>query len=252
MAWGKWILGGLGWAVAGPIGALIGFFIGKSFEGNDTPKLGNDTNQTFNQNRQGRQRTTHGDFLVSLLVLMAGVMKADGRVLKSELNVVKKFLLDNMNETQTLQAVKLLKDLLNRDYDIQPIAEQIGEKMNYSSRLELLHLLWSIAAADGVIADSEERLLHKIARDLGISSADAKSIETLFHKQGNDNWAYEVLQISPDATDDEVKKAYRRMAMKYHPDKVAGMGEAAQKSATEKFRALNDAYEYIKKIRGMA
>ncbi len=65
------------------------------------------------------------------------------------------------------------------------------------------------------------------------------------------NSAYKVLEISPEATDDEVKAAYRKMAVKYHPDKVAHLGDDIQHAAKEKFQHLSAAYEEIKKQRGM-
>jgi DnaJ like chaperone protein len=64
------------------------------------------------------------------------------------------------------------------------------------------------------------------------------------------DWAYKSLEIEPSATDEEIKKAYRRMAKKYHPDKVNELGEDVKKSATEKFRSINEAYESLKKQRG--
>ena len=73
----------------------------------------------------------------------------------------------------------------------------------------------------------------------------------MFNKQEDKNWAYKVLEIEPNASNEEVKKAYRRMAMKFHPDKLNTMGEEVKKSATEKFKKVNDAYQTIKKERNL-
>ena len=73
----------------------------------------------------------------------------------------------------------------------------------------------------------------------------------LYQRHKDVNWAYTALEIEPNATNEEVKKAYRKMAMKYHPDKVANAGEEIRQQATDKFRAINEAYEHIKQIRGL-
>ena len=121
--------------------------------------------------------------------------------------------------------------------------------MNGSSRLQLIQMRYAVADADGDIVAVEAEMIATIARLMGISYADFKSIKAMFNTNVNKNWAYEVLELSPNCSDEEIKKAYRRMAMKYHPDKVANMGEDIKQSATSKFRKINEAYEFIKKTR---
>jgi len=239
----KWIGGGLGWALGGPVGALIGFAIGSMISNSDngaTYAIG------------GSSNTNEGDFKMSLLVLMACVMKADGKILKSELAVVKRFLVENFGEQGALEAMPLLKNLLEQHIDESAVAQQIGNNLNYSSKLELLHLLFNIAYADGEVVDAELATILRISNIFRIDRLDFESIKAPYMKHKDDNWAYKSLEIEPTVTDDEVKKAYRKMAMKYHPDKVNDLGEEVKKSATEKFRSINEAYESIKKKRGMA
>jgi DnaJ like chaperone protein len=147
--------------------------------------------------------------------------------------------------------LQLLKQLLTQDINYVEVAEQIGQNINYSVRLELIHLLLGIAKADGEVVESECQVIENISRSMGISTADFQSILSIYRKHKDSNWAYTALEITPAATDEEVKKAYRRMAMKYHPDKVANAGENIRQQATEKFRAINEAYEHIKSQRGM-
>lgn len=241
-SFGKWIGGGLGWALGGPMGALIGFTLGSMFDGT---KLSGSTSVSTNN-------TTEGDFKMSLLVLMACIMKADGRVDKSELAVVKKFLITNFGEQGALDALQILKSLLEQDIDESGVAMQISQNLNYSSKLELLHLLFNIAYADGEVVASELATIQRIANIFRIDSLDFDSIKAPYMKHVDSDWAFKSLEIESTATNDEIKKAYRRMAMKYHPDKVNDLGEEVKISATEKFRSINEAYESLKKQRGIA
>jgi DnaJ like chaperone protein len=239
----KWIGGGLGWAFGGPIGALIGFAVGSMFDG---------SNVTVSSNTLGPNRTAEGDFKMSLLVLMACIMKADGKIMKAELAVAKRFLVANFGEQGALEALQILKNLLEQPIDETQVAMQINQYMNYSSKLELLHLLFDIAYADDEIHPAELAAIKRIADIFRIDRLDFESLQAPYMKQVDRDWAYKALEIEPSATDDDIKKAYRRMAMKYHPDKVNDLGEEVKKSATEKFRSINEAYESLKKQRGIS
>lgn len=243
----KWIFGGLGFVLGGPIGALVGVLIGSLFDYNIKKY---DEEQAPNAKRSYK-RATQGDIQVSIIVLIACVIKADGRVLKSEINYIKPFLLRNFGEAGAKQALLLLKELLNKDIDSTAIAQQIGQNTNYSTRLELLRVLIEVANADGNIDPIELQVIEHIAIAMSIQNADFQSILALYQRQKDINWAYTALEISPSSSNDEVKKAYRRMAMKYHPDKVANAGEDIRQQATEKFRGINEAYEHIKQQRGL-
>lgn len=230
--WNKWITGGLGFVIGGPIGALIGFVIGSAFEKGNIQKV---------------KQNAEGDFKISMLVLIAAVMKADGKILKSELDMVKHFLVNSFGEDSALEALQILKKLLDQNYEIEPICTQIKQNLNYSFRLELTHILIKVAHADQEFAPSEKQLIQRIAALLGIYAADYRSLLAPYQKVSNSNWAYDILEISIDSSEEEIKKAYRKMAMKYHPDKVNDLGEEIKKSATEKFRSIKDAYETLKK-----
>lgn len=236
----KWIGGGLGWAVGGPIGAIVGFALGSLF--GSTEKV--DSGQTYNR------RTTEADFKASLLVMMACVMKADGNVQKKELDVVKRFLVANFGEEGALDALQVLKKLLDQPINEVEVASQINLYMNYSAKLQLIRLLFDIAYADGDVNVAELNVIQRISNTFNISSADFQSLKAPYVKHVDQNWAYKALEIEPSASIDDIKKAYRRMAMKYHPDKVANLGDDIKKSATEKFRSVNEAYEQLKKQRG--
>ncbi len=237
---GKWIGGGLGWVMGGPIGGLLGFLVGSMV---DTATPGQASYS------RGAGSTTPGAFGVSLLVLIAAVMKADGKVVKSELDYVKQFFVRQFGKENAREASVMLRDLLKQEIPLRDVCEQINRNMDYSSRLQLLHLLFNISISDGLAQPSEINIIEKISGYLGISSSDFVSIRNMFVPETDS--AYKILEIESSASDEEVKKAYRKMAVKYHPDKVNHLGDDFRKSAEEKFKMVNDAYERIKKERNI-
>ncbi len=236
----KWIGGGLGFVMGGPLGAVLGFLVGSMVD--------NTTIQTSAYTGSAG-RTTPGDFGMSLLVLIAAVLKADGKVVKSELDYVKQFFITQFGPSTANEALRMLRDILKQDIPVRDVCQQISRNMDYSSRLQLLHVLFNISLADGAVHPSELEAVEKISGYLGISSSDFLSIRNMFIPETDS--AYKILEIERTATDDEVKKAYRRMAMKYHPDKVSHLGEEFRKTADEKFKKVNEAYEKIKKERNI-
>ena len=237
---GKWIGGGLGWVMGGPIGGMLGFLVGSLVDGTSI-----DTSSTYER----RTATTPGAFGVSLLVLIAAVMKADGKVVKSELDYVKEYLVRQFGKESAAEASIMLRDILKQNIPLQDVCRQIAGHMDYSSRLQLMHLLFGVSIADSNVNEQEQSVIEKIAGYTGVSDADYISIRNMFIPETDS--AYKILEIERSASDEELKKAYRRMAMKYHPDKVSHLGDDFKKSADEKFRKVNEAYEKIKKERNI-
>ena len=132
----KWIAGGLGWAFLGPIGGILGYIFGSMLE--NIPQE-NDLN------------THSGDFNVSLLILAAAVIKADKKILQSELDYVKSYFIRVFGQTAAVQYMQLLGDILKQDISVSEVCLQIKHYMEYESRLQLLHFLFGIAASDNDI-----------------------------------------------------------------------------------------------------
>ncbi|MFN7012980.1 MAG: TerB family tellurite resistance protein, partial [Bacteroidia bacterium] len=174
---------------------------------------------------------------------------ADGKYLKSELKFIKQFFIRQFGDSLAQQQIPYLKNLLQKDIPLYDVCMQIRHHMLISHKLQLIHYLFGIALADGDIHKTELDVISQIANYLGISEKDFASIKAMFIKDVDAD--YKILEIEPTASDEDVRKAYRRMAMKYHPDKVTHLGEEFQKSAKEKFQKLQEAYENIKKARGM-
>ncbi len=240
------ILIGLGWAFGGPIGGIIGYALGSLFSNTRPFAMRSEINEHFGNTSEQR------DFNVTLLVLSAAVMKADGTVKKSELDYVKRFFLHNFGQERAERSIKMLKDILDQDYNLYEVSAQVGHYMEYSTRLQLLHYLFGIAAADGLISDQETDVIRTISSGMGIADADFYSIKAMFVREDSPSQnAYTILGVDPSASDDEVKKAYREMAKKNHPDLVSNLGDEVREAAEKKFQEINEAYETIKKQRGM-
>jgi len=181
-------------------------------------------------------------------VLFAAVMRADEPLLKTELNYIKQFFIRNFGEAYAQERMVLFKDILEQDYPLHDVCGQIRRNMDYPSRLELIHLLFGLANADGQVHKAESHVIGEIGGYLGLSRADYQSIKAMFVKDTTS--AYRILEIETDADEEGIKKAYRQMANKYHPDKLNHLGEDFVKVAEDKFKAINEAYQQIKQERG--
>lgn len=261
MSFAKWIGGAIGWSFGGPIGAIIGVALGSfvdNLSGNGTPLLGE--RQTGRQRRDPyrqrptqtrrdqRPRTQSGDFEVSLLILASIIIKADGKQDKRELDFVRQQFRNMYGAERANRAFELFKRVSKQNISMRQVCLQIKQMMDHASRLQLLHFLFGIAKADGHVAEVEVKQIYTMSGYLGISRKDFESIKAMFYDETNN--AYKILNVDKNASDDAVKKAYRNMAKKYHPDRVGHLGKEHQEGAEEKFRQVQSAYELIQKERG--
>lgn len=240
------------------LGAVLGFIVG-SFIDNYQNLMNGARAQAQREGRSFttedifnyyQQRATTSDVPTMLMALSAAVMKADGKVLKSELNYVKNFLNQQFGSQFSAQHLQVLKRFLDTgEIPLQRICNDIKMRMQPEVRTQLLHYLFGIAKADGHVSQTEINTIRNIAGMMGVSQVDFESVKNMFARDVNSD--YRVLGVEPSATDEEIKKAYRKMAIKFHPDKVSQMGEEYQKGAKEKFQKIQDAYDAIKKERGI-
>ena len=235
----KLLWGGLGWALGGPIGGILGYALASISE--------RPGSHQYTQRQAGHPKTKPGDFIVSLLVLFAKVMKADNQLLRSELLYVKDFLKQEFSTSDVQDFMVLFKDILKQDYPLRDVCRQIQRSMDHPSRIELVHILFGLANADNHIHVDEIKVIRTIANYLNVNDNDFESIKAMFIKDKIS--AYKILELDPSCNDEDVKKGYRNMANKYHPDKVSHLGYDLQKMAEEKFKAVNNAYQTIKKER---
>lgn len=256
MSFSKWIGASIGWSFGGPIGAIIGLALGSVIDamadGKENPFIGQGQTArgrgpAYRTQPRQHPKTESGDFEVSLLVLASVVIKADGVQDQRELDFVRQQFSNMYGKERANHAFKLFKNISKQNVSVRPVCVQIRQMMDHPSRLQLMHFLFGIAKADGIVTNDEERQIYTISGYLGISSRDYESIKAMFYNSSEN--AYKVLEITKSATVGEIKKAYRKMAKKYHPDKVIHLGKEHQEGAEEKFRQVQAAYEQIQKER---
>ena len=249
----KYIGAALGFFLLGKsfFGAIIGFVIGSLIDNGPKIKKGQQGGENIFDYYREHSSRSHEDFATMLTALSAAVKKADGRPLKVELEYIKTFFTRQFGEQFLSTHLQTLKHFLDSPgIPVEQICQDISARTTVEVRIQLLHYLFGIANADGHVADTELSLLRRISGLLGIPSTDYESIKSMFYRDAQAD--YHVLGIEPTATEEEIKKGFRQMAIRYHPDKVIHMGEEYQKGAKEKFQKVQEAYENIKKQRGIA
>ena len=240
----KWFAAFVGFMFYGFRGAILGFIIGSLIDMLSRSRGG--SFRVFTQ----EQQVTPGDFELHLLSLSAIVIKADGKISQQEMDYVRNYFVQAYGKDRANAVFRTFNEVAkNRELDEARIAQFLVVRTQYATRLQIIHFLFSIANADGSVSQAEAVKIRQIAGYLRIGTKDYESLHAMFFKT-TDN-AYKILEIEKSATDAEVKKAFRTMAKKYHPDKIQHMDEAYIKGAEEKFRKVQEAYEQIQKERGM-
>ena len=249
-----WIGIGLGWFIGGPFGAIIGGLIGASW-GSDEASDGSSSYAFSGSDGNSGNRNS---YLMSMLVLAAHIIKADGRIMHSEMELMRQWLRANFGDVAVQQGEQILRRLFEASKqqgeerfreNIQASCKQIADNVDYSGRLQLLNFLVMIAQADGYVDATEVRALKEVAVWMQMSESEVDSMLNL-EKEDLES-AYKVLGVRPDATDEEVRRAYRRLALEHHPDRVAALGDDVRKAAEKKFQEINAAKERIWKVRGL-
>lgn len=245
----KWIAAIGGFYLFRYPGAIFGFLIG-SFIDNMADSGGKSRGPRTVFSDITRQKVSPADFELNLLSLCSIVIKADGTVSQSEMDYVRQYFVQTYGKERSNAIFRTFNEVnKKREISASRICAFLNQRTRYEVRLQLLHFLFGIAQADGTVSTSEVNKIQEIAGYLKVAFRDFESIKAMFVKSADT--AYKILEIERTASEDQIKKAYRTMAKKYHPDRVNTENEAIKRGAEEKFKEVQKAYETIQKERGL-
>ena len=235
--------------VGGFIGFVIGYIIEEALSGN----IEVNSKSVFEE-----EKVQYTPYQTYLLALVSEVVKADGYINKEEVYYIKSYLLNQFGSVYSNLMLKTLKLNVDKKFDTEIVAEKLKEITNQEQRRNLVQFLYGITLQNGAISNAEKAIIQKIASTIGLSQSEYENI-VAGNKQSNKSRSsssksntfgynpYKILNITESATDQEVKKAYRQMVLKYHPDK----SDANDEVANEKFNQISEAYHIIKKRRNI-
>lgn len=207
---------------------------------------------------EASQSESHNRFVWLLIQILINIAKIDGRITKEEISTIQRFFQYNLHysQDQMFWVKELIKEAVAATQPMESLLQEFRTTFTYEPRLILLELVYQILYTKSEVSEAELTVARNIAAYLQISPYDQRTIEAkyMYRRQQpgaapRDSSAqyYAVLGLEPGADMETIKKAYRTLSMKYHPDKVVHLGEEFRRVAEEKMKEINVAYEYLKK-----
>ncbi len=251
----SWIGAIIGFAIGGFVGGIVGYVIGaiiNSFVSNGEPK-----NAQGNANTNS-SRSAYDTFLYYLMCLSADIIFADGKIYQTETDYLRNFLNQTFGPLGQQQGMAIFERLKNErrlkgiaywNTTIQHVCQDIRQNLPEAHRIQIIAFLAELSKSDGHVDATELKSLRDIAYSMGL---DAGIVDQMFALGGQSlDDAYKVLGLTADATDDEIRRAYKKMVLQHHPDRVAHLGEEVKAAATRKMQEINKAKDAIFAARGM-
>ena len=245
---------------------LIVFFVLKNIPTDDE----DDASGIFKDDGIGTSGSQRASFFKSVAQLLCIVMAADRKTTKTELNVVKKYLSLNFDERDAHTILQMMSQCLKKPMpqDLRPFCLQLNQNMSYRQRLAFLTTLFEIAVVDSRIEKEEAKVIEMYARfacikqvdfdrqrgyfaygftweNTGKQKANSSDTSSTDKSSTKKDWAYDVLGVPHNASEKEIKNAFRKLSMQYHPDKQIDATDEELKISTEKFLRINEAYELL-------
>ncbi len=230
----KWLGAGLGWVVTGnPLGGLLGYLAGSVTE---------------NQNDSNDSSKTVTDFEVNLIILASYLIKIDRKVSLVEISFTNRFMNTHFDEKLADKRAQILQHCLQKEYDLNVVCEQLRMYTKHNTRIQVVQFLFDLAISDGELSDRENFFIFKIAGYLNINDVDFKRIKSglsqyIFAETGS---YYEIIGVTKQADIAEIRTAYRKLVLKYHPDRNVHLSETEKKKLSFKLQQVKEAYERIK------
>lgn len=202
------------------------------------------------------QTETHNVFVFLLVNILVKIAQVDGKVTQEEINTIINFFRNHLhyNQSQIFWVKDLIKEALASTLSLEVLLADFKNRFNYEPRLILLELVYQVIYSEPVVPSTapELEVAQRIAIFLEITEYDHLSIRSRYMARAratvtSEERYYQVLGLELGATFEEIKSAYRKLSMKYHPDKVGHLGEEFRQVAEEKMKELNEAYQFLKK-----
>ena len=250
MGWlGKIVGGTLGFALGGPLGAIAGAALGHTFDATN--------NQHYTEGRRqlSYQEEAQMTFFVATFSMLAKVAKADGRISPAEVQAVEDFMAHELNLTpeSRIFATEVFRTAINSPMTFEDFAGQFYDQFHNQPRLLdlMIDVLLRLSVADGALTEKEEKLISSAARIFHFSEQKYHELKSRYAPDSEKYYA--ILGTSSRASDDEIKRQYRKLVKEYHPDTIAskGLPEEFNKFASEKFREIQNAYDAVRQERGL-
>ncbi len=265
MGWlGKVIGGTFGFMFGGPLGLVAGATFGHMFDSSGSASRSGGQQQAFwntgaagAQGRINTQEQTQMVFFVGAFSMLAKIASVDGTVSQAERRKVEEFIVNDLRlQGQAKDAAVRIFDTAQRsEGTFDQFAHQFYDefKMNRQMLTVMIDIMYRVSYADGSMIEAEEALIDRAGSIFHFQRSVMDSMRGRYGAKKSSSRSYSVLGLESSASDDEVKKAYRKMVNEYHPDKIAskGLPEEFTKFASEKFREIQDAYDEIRKSRGL-
>ena len=239
--WGKIIGGTTGFALGGPLGAIIGMMIGGSFDRSA---------RKFSSSNQISQQQKKNVFALCIIVLSAKIAKADGQVTKEEIYTFKeKF---NIQAEEMSEVSKIFNEAKKSSFGFKNIADQVGNLFSDNKVLleQLLNNLFYIAEADGLTSSNEVEVLRSISQSFHFNETD---FQRIFHSRLNNKESdpYKILGVTREDSDNNIRKKWIELSKEHHPDYLIakGMPKEFIKEANKELSSINLAYDKIKELR---
>ena len=230
----KWLGAGLGFMVGGPMGSMIGYAAGEQMG-----KPGKQYSKTANTS----------EFETNLLLLASAVIVADGKIAQEELDFVEGFFRDNFDPKHVNEKMAILKHCLERRYEVRKACDDIRIMAKPSTRMQIMHFLFDLAISDAALDRKENEVIFVIAGWLNVNDIDYRKIKTDYTEEVK---RYNIFGLAHNASFEQIKAAYRKLVLEYHPDRNAHLSPAEQKAIAEKFRRVQEAFDKIRAERGIA
>lgn len=243
----RWVFAILGATFFSFPGGIVGFLVGYYIDNLNIVTINTGSNPK-NKTRSN-SNVSPADFELNLLSLASIVIKADGQISQNELDYVRMYFVQTYGKERANAIFRTFNDVVKkREVSAERIGSYLRSRTLYEARLQIVHFLFNVANADGIVSESEVLKIREISGYLGLRQGDFESLKAMFFK--NPDSAYTILELDRNASEADIKAAYRNSVKKYHPDKLQHLDEAHRRGAEEKFRKVQEAYEQIKKERG--